>query len=221
MQADLSPSTYRINPKDGNNIIISLLIKDDEIRVISPKNEIIINICKANHFTWNRCDKYWYKSVSILDGDIENYVATIGEEFLRKMFSVIVPTEKIQKMIATGEFQRPADKWIITSHYDDKVAIWFRYFGDPDFAMVRRISGATYKAGYIYIPLASVDEILPLLDKDFDITPKAKEKINKYVRERKENCIEVDIVEKDKKQYLDLDEILDQPNIIPEDLIDE
>ena len=83
--------------------VVCLMIKENTIRGIYPKDSDFMDVVKSNDFQWN--GECWYRNKKIGDATIEDATADIAMKMLSAGFSVQVFNDVVKQKVSTGDYE--------------------------------------------------------------------------------------------------------------------
>jgi hypothetical protein len=218
-EAKSSSTTY---PNDQKTKVVAEIIFDEEnneVKVKSEKDQIVINTVKSLHYDWS--GKVWYRETVPYKRDVIDRIAEVGNKLLLAGVPIIIWDEAIRKKAINGDYEKECFRWITKNMSDNKISILFN--GDELYRKAKRLPHAKWDNGRMTVPERYYAEIRDFAKvNDFKITPPA-EKLLSEAEEEEKTHKKTSIKEANIKieQNTELEDILNSSREVLEDLKDD
>lgn len=136
------------------------------LRVAFPeKNESFRLLMRGMGFKWE--DRYWQRQMTHMTGNPIDRIAETAHRLIAAGFMARIHDDDARVKAISGEFEPEQTRWVARSvggSYDG----WFSILwpkSDDLYAPAKRILGARYKNGAVYVPPGSAEEISEFAEK--------------------------------------------------------
>jgi hypothetical protein len=219
LEESVKEETVTVEPEEKSHEgIVKLIIKNNSVRAIYPKDSEFMSLVKAKGLQWGGIT--WGIKITEYTGTAEDIIAELGNDFLNNGFAVQFPNKQCKDKAVSGDFEPLNDKWIKWSEKRQKLAIEWPGYNDEMYQMAKRLPDAQWR-GWMTVPVEYYKEVLDFADiNGFSISKKANAKIEEY-KAKEAGFEKVNAVKIEQPEDVDkLKEILEKSGAI-EDLIDE
>ena len=201
--------------------IAHVYVLDGDVVVRSPKNDTIRNTVKAHGLRWDSEYQVWRLSMDIMNGNVEDRIAEIGNALLSEGVIVKIEDESLRTRAVNGEFEQRTERWIITDK-EYNIRIYWEY--NPSlYARIKALPGARYEDGGVTVKARYFAEIRDFADlNDFKISPGAEKLLSKAEQADLEKArTTIKKAEKAAPKTKDVKEIMSSSRDVLDDLRDE
>lgn len=206
-----------IYPENYNGLDVEIQLKDEKIRVVSPKDEGIMRIVKSFEYRWYQ--RAWVKWLGVTTGSNEDRVVELSTHLLNAGYGVLC-LEVERERILSGQYEPETDRWILRSS-DDTVKVIWNGFSDELYDNAKRIRTAEWKKGAMRVNIGAWKEIEDFADINYF---KISDKVKMMIREQQQRELtskKSKVSQPKKVQRPDkLKQILESPADVLEDLKD-
>ncbi|MDR2092302.1 MAG: hypothetical protein LBP58_03145 [Azoarcus sp.] len=151
--------------------IAEITLVGDQLRVsFAEKREDFRLIMRAMMFVWDKSARIWVRSLGITTGDpVDRQAETahriVAAGFMARLYDVAARARAI-----SGEFQPEQTRWITKTGDGWCMISWAKQ--DDFYAPAKRILGARYMDGHIYVPPGSILEVIDFAEEyGFSVSP--------------------------------------------------
>lgn len=218
-EAKSESTTY---PNDQKTKVVAEIIFDEEnneVKVKSEKDQIVINTVKSLHYDWS--GKVWYRETVPYKRDVTDRIAEVGNKLLLAGVPIIIWDEAIRKKAINGDYEKECFRWITKNMSDNKISILFN--GDELYRKAKRLPHAKWDNGRMTVPERYYEEIRDFAKMNaFKITPPAEKLLSESEAEEKTHK-KISIKEANIKieQNTELEDILKSSREVLDDLKDD
>jgi len=162
--------------------IALIKLQENAIQVIFPvKIEAFRTAMRGLGFKWT--GEHWSRELNFRHGTPSDRMAETAHRLLAQGFLVRIYDDEARAKALRGDFESERRRWIVWMTAGD-FAGWFKieWPRDDDFyAVSRRLLGSRYKAGHVYVPLGSAEEVLDFAERyGFSLSTGATEAIGRH-----------------------------------------
>lgn len=211
-----------VYPNDQKTKVVAEIIFDEEnneVKVKSEKDQIVINTVKSLHYDWS--GKVWYRETVPYKRDVTDRIAEVGNKLLLAGVPIIIWDEAIRKKAINGIFEKECFRWVIKDK--DMISIVWEFRSDELYRKAKRLPHAKWENGGMDVPARYYAEIRDFAKiNEFKITPAAEELLSQAEDDEKAH-IKTTIKKADvkKEENTELEDILNSSREVLEDLKDD
>lgn len=219
---DGAKSESTIYPNDQKTKVVAEIVFDEEnneVKVKSEKDQIVINTVKSLHYDWS--GKVWYRGTVPYKRDVADRMAEVGNKLLLAGVPIIIWDEDIRKKAINGDYEKECFRWIIKDK--DMISIVWEFRSDELYRKAKRLPHAKWENGGMDVPARYYAEIRDFAKiNEFKITSLA-EKLLSEAEEEEKTHKKTSIKEANIKieQNTELEDILNSSREVLEDLKDD
>lgn len=211
-----------IYPNDQKTKVVAEIVFDEEnneIKIKSEKDSIVIKTVKSLHYDWS--GKVWYRKTVPYKRDVADRIAEVGNKLLLAGVPIIIWDEAIRQKAIDGIFEKECFRWIIKDK--DMISIVWEFRSDELYRKAKRLPHAKWENGGMDVPARYYAEIRDFAKiNEFQITSPA-EKLLSEAEEEEKTHKKTSIKEANMKieQNTELEDILNSSREVLEDLKDD
>lgn len=218
-EAKSESTTY---PNDQKTKVVAEIIFDEEnneIKIKSEKDSIVINTVKSLHYDWS--GKVWYRKTVPYKRDVADRIAEVGNKLLLAGVPIIIWDEAIRQKAIDGIFEKECFRWVVKDKNITSFVWEFR--SDELYRKTKRLPHAKWNDGGMDVPARYYAEIRDFAKVNgFKITPPAEELLSEAEEdEKKQIKTSIKKAVAKKEENTELQDILKSSRDVLDDLKDD
>lgn len=210
------------HPNDQKTKVVAEIVFDEEnneVKVKSEKDQIVINTVKSLHYDWS--GKVWYRKTVPYKRDVADRIAEVGNKLLLAGVPIIIWDEAIRQKAIDGIFEKECFRWVVKDKNITSFVWEFR--SDELYRKTKRLPHAKWNDGGMDVPARYYAEIRDFAKVNgFKITPPAEELLSEAEEdEKKQIKTSIKKAVAKKEENTELQDILKSSRDVLDDLKDD